>query len=83
MSTGGSSSGARGGLFLGVSLALHVGGFGAAYGGPAALQLLHDLRHPAQEKTATASLHGDTYRRYASRVGRFVPGLGRLELDAA
>jgi len=48
-------------LFLGVSLALHVGGFGAAYGGPAALQLLHDLRHPAQEKTATASLHGDTF----------------------
>jgi len=38
-----------------------VGGFGAAYGGPAALQLLHDLRHPAQEKTATASLHGDTF----------------------
>lgn len=25
--------------------------------------------------------HGDRYRRYAARVGRFVPGVGRLRSD--
>jgi len=27
--------------------------------------------------------HGEAYRRYASRVGRFVPGIGRLKRNAA
>jgi protein-S-isoprenylcysteine O-methyltransferase Ste14 len=27
-------------------------------------------------------VHGDSYRRYASRVGRFVPGTGLLERSA-
>lgn len=30
------------------------------------------------EEEHLANVHGDTYRRYASRVGRFVPGIGRL-----
>lgn len=38
---------------------MHLGGFGAALGGPAALQMLHDLRHPSD--AATAALHGDTF----------------------
>ncbi len=42
-----------------MSLALHIGGFGAAIGGPSALELLHHLRHPAP--TASAALHGDTF----------------------
>ena len=44
---------------MAVSLALHVGGFGAAVGGPAVLHLLDDLRHPSP--SATATLHGDTF----------------------
>jgi protein-S-isoprenylcysteine O-methyltransferase Ste14 len=30
------------------------------------------------EERHLLALHGDAYRRYASRTGRFVPGLGRL-----
>jgi protein-S-isoprenylcysteine O-methyltransferase Ste14 len=28
-------------------------------------------------------LHGDAYRTYAARVGRFVPGVGKLRASAA
>lgn len=37
-----------------------------------------ELQVRAVEEPYLASTHGDEYRRYASRVGRFVPGLGRL-----
>ena len=31
------------------------------------------------EERHLLTIHGDTYRAYASRVGRFVPGIGTLE----
>lgn len=34
------------------------------------------------EERHLLALHGDAYRRYASRVGRFVPGIGRLGEDS-
>jgi protein-S-isoprenylcysteine O-methyltransferase Ste14 len=34
------------------------------------------------EERHLLALHGDAYRRYASRVGRFVPGIGRLAARA-
>ncbi|MHC4447722.1 MAG: hypothetical protein ACYSXF_08095 [Planctomycetota bacterium] len=30
------------------------------------------------EEEHLAAMHGDPYRTYAARVGRFVPGVGRL-----
>lgn len=35
------------------------------------------------EEPHLAGLHGDTYRDYATQVGRFVPGVGRLAADRA
>lgn len=37
-----------------------------------------ELHVRAVEEPHLARLHGDDYRRYAARVGRFVPGVGRL-----
>lgn len=34
------------------------------------------------EEPHLLALHGETYRAYASSVGRFVPGLGRLDSEA-
>ena len=31
------------------------------------------------EEKHLAGLHGPSYRAYAARVGRFVPGIGRLD----
>jgi protein-S-isoprenylcysteine O-methyltransferase Ste14 len=33
------------------------------------------------EERHLGALHGDAYRGYAARVGRFVPGLGRIGVD--
>ena len=35
------------------------------------------------EEAHLLALHGDRYRRYASQVGRFIPGVGRLEAHSA
>ncbi|WP_435585947.1 methyltransferase family protein [Micromonospora aurantiaca (nom. illeg.)] len=37
------------------------------------------LQVRAVEEPYLIATHGDAYRRYAARVGRFVPGLGRLQ----
>jgi protein-S-isoprenylcysteine O-methyltransferase Ste14 len=34
--------------------------------------------HVRLEERHLLAMHGDAYRRYAARTGRFVPGLGRL-----
>jgi protein-S-isoprenylcysteine O-methyltransferase Ste14 len=48
-----------------LSLALLVGGYGIVH------------RHVADEEAYLRRAYGDEYRAYASRVGRFVPGVGR------
>lgn len=59
-----------GGMFLAVpclwSLALWFGGSATV-----AMQTRLEERH-------LLAMHGETYRRYASRVGRFIPGIGRF-----
>jgi len=37
-----------------------------------------EIQVRAVEEPYLLRLHGDSFRAYASRVGRFVPGLGRL-----
>jgi protein-S-isoprenylcysteine O-methyltransferase Ste14 len=58
------------GMFLAVPCAWTLG-LGIAAGLTVARQVRLEERH-------LLSLHGDAYCRYASRVGRFVPGIGRL-----
>jgi len=46
--------------------------------GLAALVLALEIQVRLVEEPYLLSRHGDAYRQYAARVGRFVPGLGRL-----
>jgi protein-S-isoprenylcysteine O-methyltransferase Ste14 len=41
-----------------------------------------ELQVRAVEEPYLAKTHGAAYRAYASRVGRFLPGVGRLETAA-
>ena len=50
----------------------------AALAGFAALVLALEIQVRLVEEPYLLRQHGDTYRNYAARVGRFVPGLGRL-----
>jgi protein-S-isoprenylcysteine O-methyltransferase Ste14 len=58
------------GLFLALPCAWTLAIFAAA-----ALTIARQVR---LEERHLLALHGDAYRRYAARVGRFVPGVGRL-----
>ena len=46
--------------------------------GSAALVLALEIQVRLVEEPYLLRVHGDAYRDYAARVGRFVPGLGRL-----
>ncbi|HEX2087697.1 MAG TPA: isoprenylcysteine carboxylmethyltransferase family protein, partial [Solirubrobacteraceae bacterium] len=59
------------GLVLLVPNAVAVIGF-------VALVTALELQTRAVEEPYLLATHGETYRAYAARVGRFVPGLGRL-----
>ena len=50
-----------------------------ALAGLAALWLALEIQVRLVEEPYLLRAHGDSYRQYAGRVGRFVPGLGRLE----
>ena len=50
----------------------------AALAGFAALVLALEIQVRLVEEPYLLRQHGDAYRNYAARVGRFVPGLGRL-----
>jgi protein-S-isoprenylcysteine O-methyltransferase Ste14 len=50
----------------------------AALAGLAALWLVLEIQVRLVEEPYLLRAHGDAYREYAARVGRFVPGLGRL-----
>jgi len=52
-----------------------------ALAGLAALWLALEIQVRLVEEPYLLRAHGDSYRQYAARVGRFVPGLGRLEHD--
>jgi protein-S-isoprenylcysteine O-methyltransferase Ste14 len=41
-----------------------------------------EIQVRAVEEPYLAKTHGPAYRDYASRVGRFAPGVGRLDADA-
>ncbi|MEU4511179.1 isoprenylcysteine carboxylmethyltransferase family protein [Nonomuraea wenchangensis] len=41
-----------------------------------------ELQVRAVEEPCLLRVHGPAYRRYAARVGRFLPGVGRLPHDA-
>jgi protein-S-isoprenylcysteine O-methyltransferase Ste14 len=47
--------------------------------GVVALFVALQLQVRVVEEPYLAGLHGDTYRTYAARVGRFLPGIGRYE----
>ena len=64
-----------------VGLALLVGNVVAIVGALALLVSL-ELQVRIVEEPYLLSTHGDAYRRYAARVGRFVPGIGRLRTAA-
>jgi protein-S-isoprenylcysteine O-methyltransferase Ste14 len=49
-----------------------------AFAGLAALLLALEIQVRLVEEPYLQRVHGDPYRQYAARVGRFVPGLGRL-----
>jgi protein-S-isoprenylcysteine O-methyltransferase Ste14 len=49
-----------------------------AFMGLAALVLALEIQVRLVEEPYLLHRHGDAYRQYAARVGRFVPGLGRL-----
>jgi protein-S-isoprenylcysteine O-methyltransferase Ste14 len=49
-----------------------------AFGAVVVIALGLELQVRAVEEPYLLRTHGDEYRRYASRVGRFVPGIGRL-----
>jgi len=50
----------------------------AALAGLAALLLALEIQVRLVEEPYLLRIHGEAYRGYAARVGRFVPGLGRL-----
>lgn len=50
----------------------------AALVGLATLVAAVDLQVRVVEKPSVRHSHGTVYERYAQRVGRFVPGLGRF-----
>ena len=50
-----------------------------ALGGFLALLLALEIQVRLVEEPYLRSAHGEAYGRYAARVGRFVPGLGRLD----
>jgi protein-S-isoprenylcysteine O-methyltransferase Ste14 len=60
-----------------VGLALMVPS-GVALAGVATLALALELQVRVVEEPYLAEAHGQTYGEYAARVGRFVPGLGKL-----
>ena len=47
--------------------------------GLAALFIALEIQVRLVEEPYLLRAHGDSYRQYAARVGRFVPGLGRLD----
>jgi protein-S-isoprenylcysteine O-methyltransferase Ste14 len=49
-----------------------------AFAGLAALVLALEVQVRVVEEPYLLRAHGDAYARYAARVGRFVPGVGRL-----
>ncbi|HET7478137.1 MAG TPA: isoprenylcysteine carboxylmethyltransferase family protein [Rubrobacteraceae bacterium] len=55
----------------------------AALAGFAALFVALQMQVRLVEEPYLLRTHGDEYARYASRVGRFVPGIGRLRPPAA
>lgn len=50
-----------------------------ALAGLAGLVIALELQVRVVEEPYLLEVHGDAYARYAARVGRFVPGVGRLE----
>jgi protein-S-isoprenylcysteine O-methyltransferase Ste14 len=50
-----------------------------ALAGLAALFVALEIQVRLVEEPHLLRVHGDSYRQYAARVGRFVPGLGRLD----
>lgn len=50
-----------------------------AFTGLAGLLIALELQVRVVEEPYLLKVHGDAYARYAARVGRFVPGVGRLE----
>jgi protein-S-isoprenylcysteine O-methyltransferase Ste14 len=50
-----------------------------ALAGLAGLWIALEIQVRLVEEPYLLRTHGDTYRQYAARVGRFVPGLGRLD----
>jgi protein-S-isoprenylcysteine O-methyltransferase Ste14 len=50
-----------------------------ALAGLVALLIALEIQVRLVEERHLLRAHGDSYRQYAARVGRFVPGLGRLD----
>jgi protein-S-isoprenylcysteine O-methyltransferase Ste14 len=50
-----------------------------AFGGLAALIVALELQVRVVEEPYLLRVHGDRYARYAARVGRFAPGVGRID----
>lgn len=67
-------------IVSGVGLALMVTNV-VAIVGAVALIVAIELQVRVVEEPHLRRLHGDAYRAYAARVGRFVPGLGRFDLS--
>jgi len=50
--------------------------------GFAVLVVAVQMQVRAVEEPYLLAVHGEAYRRYAARVGRFVPGVGRLSVPS-